>query len=70
MESASTIMALGYHYLPSILLASAAVGLIVWQKLSVSVDADEPPLLKPTIPFVGHIIGMLKNQMMYFRILE
>ncbi|KAK4201355.1 putative cytochrome P450 E-class, group IV [Triangularia verruculosa] len=34
------------------------------------VDPREPPLLKPTIPFIGHIIGLIRHQAEYHRILQ
>ncbi|KAK4665407.1 hypothetical protein QC763_0062110 [Podospora pseudopauciseta] len=33
-------------------------------------DPREPPLLKPTIPFIGHIIGLIRHQADYHRILQ
>lgn len=53
-------------YTPSIILATAAVLLVCWSRLSVRVDPREPPILKPTIPYVGHIIGLLTHQNSYF----
>jgi hypothetical protein len=53
-------------YTPSIIFATAAVLLVCWSRLSVRVDAREPPILKPTIPYVGHIIGLLTHQTSYF----
>lgn len=53
-------------YTPSIIMAALAIGLICWQRLQVKIDPREPPILKPTIPFVGHIIGILRYQMAYF----
>ena len=32
-------------------------------------DAREPPLLKPAVPLVGHIIGLLRHQSGYHQIL-
>ncbi|KAK0705324.1 cytochrome P450 [Lasiosphaeris hirsuta] len=40
---------------------SAAVLLIRWA-LTPSVDSREPPVMKPTIPIIGHIINMLTQQ--------
>lgn len=53
-------------YTPSIILAAFAILLICWQRLSVNLDPKEPPLLKPTIPYVGHIIGIVRYQIEYF----
>jgi hypothetical protein len=33
-------------------------------------DSHEPPLLKPGIPFIGHLIGLMRHQKHYFEILK
>lgn len=33
-------------------------------------DEREPPLLKPTIPYCGHLLGMLKWQVGYMQMLR
>lgn len=38
--------------------------------LSPRLDPDEPPLIKPTIPLIGHIIGLLWHQNGYHRVLK
>ena len=53
-------------YMPSLLLAVAAVGILCYQRLSVHVDPQEPPVLKPTIPYIGHIIGLLRYRVEFF----
>jgi len=53
-------------YAPSIILAASAVLLLIWQRLSIQMDPREPPLCKPTIPYIGHIIGVLKDQIYYY----
>ncbi|KAH6673616.1 cytochrome P450 [Halenospora varia] len=57
-------------YTPSILLAVAAVLLICWQRLAVSMDPREPPLLKPKVPYIGHILGLIKYTTSYFNVLN
>jgi hypothetical protein len=32
-------------------------------------DPREPPILKPTIPFIGHIIGMIRHQAIHHQTL-
>jgi hypothetical protein len=56
-------------YTPSIILAASAILLLCWQRLSVKLDPQEPPLLKPKIPYVGHVIGILQHQITYFDML-
>ena len=31
---------------------------------------QEPPLLKPRVPLIGHIIGLMKHEATYFSILR
>jgi len=33
-------------------------------------DPSEPPLVKPTIPLIGHIIGLIQHQAKYHLILQ
>lgn len=57
-------------YTPSIVLTVAGIFLLCWRRLSVQLDHREPPLLKPRVPYIGHIIGLLKYNMSYFDKLE
>lgn len=57
-------------YTPSIILGIAAVVLVCWQRLSVKCDPQEPPLLKPSIPYIGHIIGLFRYNGEYFEKLK
>lgn len=34
------------------------------------IDDREPPVLKSKIPIVGHLIGMIRHQSAYFKVLE
>ena len=47
------------------------VGLVILALncLSLKLDPLEPPLLKPSIPLIGHIIGLLRHGVDYFSIL-
>jgi hypothetical protein len=38
--------------------------------LSPHVDPREPPILKPTIPFVGHLIGLIRHGSHFLRLLK
>lgn len=44
--------------------------LICLQAFIPRMDPHEPPLLKPRIPFIGHLIGLLRHQKHYFDILN
>lgn len=66
----------GLNWLPtSFPLAAAAVAAVILaifiNTLATPKRADprEPPLLTPTIPFIGHIIGLIRYQADYHRIL-
>lgn len=53
-------------YMPTVLLAIGVVVLICWQRLSVQLEPQEPPLLKPSVPYIGHIIGIIRYKSGYF----
>ncbi|KAF6838049.1 prostacyclin synthase [Colletotrichum plurivorum] len=53
-------------------VAAALLWVLVYgfrQLLLAKVDPREPPVLKPRIPFIGHIVGLLKHQHSYYKIL-
>ncbi|KAE9364047.1 cytochrome P450 [Stipitochalara longipes BDJ] len=56
-----------------IIIAIAVVVLPVlfflWRKADVSLDPDEPPIALPKIPFIGHIVGLMRYQIEYFEML-
>jgi hypothetical protein len=56
--SAITVGAIG--------LAVAAMGFL-FHSSRVKVDPREPPVVHPTIPFFGHLIGMLTEGPLYLK---
>ena len=50
----------------AVLIVVAALGLLLWQRIRIKMDPQEPPLLRPWIPFIGHLIGMLRYHQAYF----
>ena len=50
-------------------LVAFAILLTCWQRLSIKLDPQEPPLLKPKVPYIGHIIGIIQHNIAYFDIL-
>lgn len=46
-----------------------AMSLVVASKMG-ELDAKEPPLLKPRIPLIGHLFGMLRWQVGYMQMLR
>ncbi|OLN81971.1 25-hydroxycholesterol 7-alpha-hydroxylase 3, partial [Colletotrichum chlorophyti] len=57
----------GKYALAAMLLALA----IVLQKvLYPEIDAREPPPMKPKIPIIGHLVGIIQHQSQYLKVLE
>ncbi|KAL0934528.1 uncharacterized protein CTRU02_211327 [Colletotrichum truncatum] len=61
-------------HVPPVLYASFAglftLFMIVNRFASPKIEDGEPPTLKPTIPFIGHLLGMLRNPTHYMKILQ
>jgi len=53
-------------YVTSIILAIFTALLIIRHQLAIQLDPQEPPILKPKIPYIGHIIGLLQYHGAYF----
>lgn len=54
-------------------IAVVSIALIIFalsKFLTPELDPLEPPCLKPTIPLVGHIIGIIQHQSNYHKILR
>lgn len=51
-----------------VLIALAIAALM--KLLTPAMDPCEPPLVKPTIPIIGHIIGIVQHQSSYHKILR
>ncbi|KZL75264.1 prostacyclin synthase [Colletotrichum tofieldiae] len=47
-----------------------ALAIIVYKFASPEIDEREPPPMKPRIPVIGHLIGMIRHQSGYFGTLE
>lgn len=56
------------EYMPWVFVLLAVVVLVRWQPI-IKMEPSEPPLLQPTIPYVGHAIGFLRHQTKYLAIL-
>lgn len=54
----------------AVLLALGAVMVYRRGETKSSLESNEPPLLKSRIPFIGHLIGMLRWQMGYMQMLR
>jgi hypothetical protein len=52
-------------------IIAIAVGILsvlffLWRKADASLDPDEPPIALSRIPFIGHILGLVRYQIGYF----
>jgi hypothetical protein len=60
----------GYALIVLLLLLASLVFLTLLERLMVPMDPDEPPPVWPSVPFVGHVVGMTRHQNGYFQILR
>lgn len=51
-------------------IAVIALALLLWRLSASGSDPREPPEAVSNIPFIGHLIGMLKYQIHYLEILK
>ncbi|KAF7551196.1 hypothetical protein G7046_g7780 [Stylonectria norvegica] len=56
--------------LATVVLASIFILPLINKILTPKMDPLEPPILKPSIPFIGHIIGIIRHQSDYHRLLH
>jgi hypothetical protein len=52
---------------PTLLVAGIAALVFLNYAFTPRMDPNEPPLLKPKIPLIGHIIGVITEQSDYHR---
>ena len=56
-----------------LVMAMVAIGiiyLVLEHFLGISVDPKEPPLISSSIPYIGHVIGVLWNGSKYYSTLR
>lgn len=51
-------------------LAACALLFLIGRAFEPTVDALEPPMLRPSIPIFGHFYSMMKDQEAFFKRLE
>jgi hypothetical protein len=51
----------------TILAVILCVGILISHSLRIKVDLREPPVVYPKVPFIGHIIGMVREGPLYLR---
>ena len=56
------------RYTISTLLVTFLVYL--YRKSIPEVDSKEPPIMLPRLPFIGHLVGMIRNQAEYYTNLQ
>jgi hypothetical protein len=54
----------------TVVLAAAVALSLLNRLLTPRIDPREPPVVKPRIPWIGHIIGVIRHQADYNRILQ
>ncbi|ORY62501.1 cytochrome P450 [Pseudomassariella vexata] len=62
-----TMMTTGAGKISTIVLASIVALFLLDQFFTAKVDPQEPPLLKPRFPLIGHLVGMMLGQQSYFQ---
>jgi len=55
-----------YVFTSITLLVIGAIALLQWS----TPDPREPPVLPPKFPLIGHVIGMVKHEVEYYRLLR
>jgi len=58
---AISVMAVGFFGLV------IAVGVFLSNLLRPKLDPREPPIVHPKVPFLGHVIGMLREGPLYYK---
>ena len=53
-----------------VIIILAAVVVICWKLIRIEKDPREPPVATSNVPFVGHIIGLMRHQGDYFKSLR
>ncbi|KAH6640310.1 hypothetical protein F5144DRAFT_477043, partial [Chaetomium tenue] len=69
LEALPVLTARGFETLKTMPLVTTAIAMalvyVLLQALGARVDPREPPLVKPRLPLIGHIIGMMREQAQY-----
>ena len=53
----------------AIVVGILSILFFLWRKADASLDTDEPPIALSRVPFIGHIIGLIRYQVEYFEAL-
>jgi len=71
MATSHALVFISDGYKPSVAIAAVVLSLtlLYWAVLPGRFDAREPPVLRPTIPIIGHLIGLIRLSHNYHRFL-
>lgn len=50
--------------------AVVVISYLIQRITSMNLSRQEPPLLKPQMPLIGHIVGLMKEEAAYFSTLR
>jgi hypothetical protein len=53
-------------YTVSVILGGSLLVLLYWRLFVLRLDPREPPVLRPRLPVIGHILGMLRESHGYW----
>ena len=54
----------------AVILAVTLVAIALQRFSVVTRDSSEPPVVRPLIPFIGHLLGIIRHQSNYHKILK
>ncbi|EXJ54712.1 hypothetical protein A1O7_10053 [Cladophialophora yegresii CBS 114405] len=66
LTTVATTSALPVSVLSMLIAAATVVAVIIHRFLAIDYDPREPPIIKPGIPSIGHILGVIRHGTKYF----
>jgi hypothetical protein len=66
LTTVGTSPALPVSVLSLLVAAATVVAVILHRFLAIDYDPREPPIIKPRIPYIGHILGIIRHGTKYF----
>ncbi|OCT48058.1 putative cytochrome P450 [Cladophialophora carrionii] len=66
LTTVATTPALPVSVLSLLVAAVTVVAVIIHRFLAIDYDPREPPIIKPGIPYIGHILGIIRHGAKYF----
>ena len=65
-----TTSSLPLSVLSLIVAIAVSLAAVAHRFLAFDYDAREPPIIKPKIPYIGHILGIIRYGTKYFEIVK